>query len=314
MSSEFRSIGKTGIMISPVAMGCWPIAGLSSLNVNDKDSLATLEAALDSGVNFFDTAYSYGLNGESERLIARAFAGKNSPVIATKCGLHRDAKGIHINNDPGRMRKEVETSLKRLKREQVELLYLHAPDKSRPIEESAETMALFKKEGKTRSIGVSNFNLKQLETFHKICPISAVQPPFNMIQRGIEADILPWCADRQISVMVYYPLLKGFLAGRLPREHRFAAGDRRADYPMFQGEKWEKNHQLLDGLKEIAKKICKSVGQVSINWTINRKGVTAALCGARQPWQIRDTAGAMGWSLMQEEIAKIEDLIQRAAH
>lgn len=307
LPADLRPLGSTGIRISPVALGCWPIAGMTSLDVNETDSLATLHAALDAGINFLDTAYAYGPNGESERLIARAIAGRRTEVvIATKGGIAWDAAGQRvIDGRPQTLRRQCDESLRRLNVECVELLYLHAPDPKTPLAESAAALAALQQAGKTKSIGASNFTLPQLQEFHAVCPIAAFQPPYNMLQREIERDTLPWCRGRGIAVCIYWPLMKGLLAGKLPRDHVFQPRDGRAKYPMFQGVEWQKNQDFLDELRSIAAEIGKTVSQVVVNWTINQPGITAALCGAKRPEQIRETAGALGWQLSPPQLARI---------
>ena len=308
-----RKLGQTDICVSPVAMGVWPISGMTSLNVNDADSLATLRAAMDAGVNFFDSAYCYGANGESSRLIARALgAHRDEVVIATKCGLHwnEDRKMTH-DARLETLKRECEEELRRLETDRVELLYLHAPDPDVPVEESAEALKGLLDQGNARSIGVSNFSVEQMAAFHAVCPITAAQPPYNMIMRGIEADVIPWCRDNGVSVCPYWPLMKGLLAGKLSRDHVFDSKDGRAKYPMFQGEEWLKNQDLVDELREIAGEIGKSVSQVAINWTIHQPGITSALCGAKRAMQIEESAGAMGWELTAEQQAKIDAALER---
>jgi len=286
---------------------------MTSLNVNESDSLATLHAAVDAGVNFFDTAYAYGPAGESERLIARAFAGRrHDAIIATKGGIEWDAAGQRvIDGRPQTLLRQCEESLRRLNTDCVELLYLHAPDPNTPLVESAAALLRLKQAGKARAIGASNFSLAQLEAFHAVCPLAAFQPPYNMLQRGIERDTLPWCRQRRIAVCIYWPLMKGLLAGRLPRDYVFQAGDGRAKYPMFQGAEWQKNQDFLDELRAVAAEIGKSVAQVVVNWTIHQPGITAALCGAKRPEQIRETAGAMGWRLTTGQLQRIDAALAR---
>ena len=301
-------------MVTPVAMGCWPITGMTSVDVNRDDSLATLQAAFDAGINFFDTAYMYGANGESERMIAEVLGKhRDEIVIATKCGLHWDENLQRaFDGAPATLRRECEESLRRLNTDRVELLYLHAPDPNCPLEESAGVLKELMEEGKTRSIGVSNFTVPQLEAFHRVCPISAFQPPFNMLQRQIELDTLPWCRQRGVSTMVYWPLMKGLLAGRIPRDYQFAPDDGRAKYPMFQGDEFKRNQDFLDHLREVANAIGKTVAQVVVNWTLLRDGITVALCGAKRAYQIEETAGAMGWELTDAQLQKIaQALAQR---
>jgi aryl-alcohol dehydrogenase-like predicted oxidoreductase len=297
--------------VSPVALGCWPIAGMTSLNVNDPDSLATIRACFDCGINFLDTAYVYGPHGQSERLIAQAVQGRRAElVIATKVGFHWDEKLVRqADARPATVRREFETSLRRLNTNHVELLYLHAPDGAIPIEQSAEELLKIKESGKARAIGISNATLAEIQAFDKVCSLSAVQPAYNMLQREIEQDILPWCRERQISVIVYWPLMKGLLAGKLPRNYVFDPKDGRAKYPMFQGAEWQKNQDLVDKLRTIADSAGKTLAQLVVNWTIHQPGITVALCGAKRPDQILETAGAMGWRLTDEQNRQIEEAL-----
>lgn len=303
-----RPLGQTDIQVTPLAMGCWPISGITSINVTEAASLATLEAALDAGINFFDTAYAYGYEGESERMIGRALGHRRDEiVIATKGGIHYgpDRKQGR-DGTPATLKRECEESLRRLGTDRVELLYLHAPDPNVPLAESAGALKELLDVGKTRSVGLSNASAAQLAEFHVVCPLTAYQPHYNMLQREIEASQLPWCAEHGVSIASYWPLMKGLLAGKLPRDHVFDPRDGRQKYPMFHGEEWRKNQDLLDRLRPIAAEAGKSVAQLVLNWTIHRPGITVALCGAKRPDQIRDNAGGMGWQLTPDQLAKID--------
>jgi len=308
-----RRLGKTDLMISPVALGCWPIAGMTSLDVNDQDSLATLSACHDLGINFLDTAYCYGPKGESERLIGQAIGHlRDKFVIATKGGVHWNSVGERvIDGSPERLQRECEESLQRLGTDYVDLLYLHAPDPAVPLEASAGALRQLLEQGKARAIGVSNFSVAQLIAFHDVCPITAHQPPFNMLQRGIEADTLPWCVKHEVSTVSYWPLMKGLLAGKMARDHVFAPGDGRAKYPMFQGDEWQKNQDFVDELRRIAMSIGRTVAEVVVSWTIHRPGITAALCGAKRAIQIQETAGALGFVLSDDDHRAIDKALQR---
>ncbi len=305
---DYRRLGTTGIEISEVALGCWPIAGLTSPGANDEDSLATIRACFELGINHLDTAYCYGRAGESEELIRRALGGRREEmVIATKGGLHwgPDGKQAH-DASPATLRRQCEESLRRLGTDRAELLYLHAPDPQVPVAESAGALKRLLEEGKTRSVGVSNVTLPQLEEFAAECPLAAYQPPYSMLQRQIEADTLPWCRGHGVAVIVYWPLMKGLLAGKLGRDHVFAASDSRRKYPMFQGREWLKNHDLLDQLRAIARAAGHTVAELVVNWTIHQAGITAALCGAKRPEQIRETASGAGWRLTDEQLGRID--------
>jgi aryl-alcohol dehydrogenase-like predicted oxidoreductase len=307
---EPRPIGDTGIHVTPVAMGCWPITGITSVDVSEAAGLATLQAAVDAGINFFDTAYCYGYDGESERMIARALGHRRDEiVIASKAGLHWIDRRQHRDARPETIRRECDESLRRLSTDRIDLYYLHAPDPNTPLEETAGAFRELREAGKVRSVGVSNVTVEMLETFHAVCPLAACQPHYNMLQREIEADVLPWCVEHGVSLMVYWPLMKGLLAGKLARDHQFDPRDGRAKYPMFRGEEWRKNQDFLDTLRPIAAEVGRTVAQVVINWTIQQPGITAALCGAKRPEQIRDNAAAMEWKLSAEQLARIDRAI-----
>ena len=308
--ADLRTIGTTDIQITPVAMGCWPIAGITSVDVSETSSLKTLESAFYSGINFFDTAYCYGYEGESERMIARALGHRRDDVvIATKGGIHWKDRVQQKDGRPETLKRQCEESLARLNTDRVELYYHHAPDPDVPVAESATAFRELLDEGKIQSVGVSNYNVQQLEEFAAVCPLSAFQPHFNMLQREIEEAEVPWCRENNVSVMVYWPLMKGLLAGKLSRDHKFDPKDGRQKYPMFQGEEWEKNQDFIDVLRGIAENVGRSVADVVINWTIHRPGIAVALCGAKRPEQIQETAGAMNWSLSTEQTEAINEAI-----
>jgi len=308
---QLRALGTTDLRVSPVALGTWPIAGISSLVVNDADSLATVAACFEQGINFLDTAYCYGYEGESEKLIRQALGERrNEMVLATKGGVHWDRERNRVQDArPDTLRRECEESLRRLGTDRIELFYLHAPDPNMPVAESAGAIRDLVDEGKVLAAGASNVTVDQIEEFHAVCPLAALQPPYNMLQRGIEREIVPWCQRHDVSLMVFWPLMKGLLAGRMQRDHQLAPNDTRRNYPMFQGEEWQKNQDFLDELRAIADEVGKSVAQVVINWTIHQPGITTALCGAKRPEQIRETADAMNWQLSAEHREKIEAAI-----
>jgi aryl-alcohol dehydrogenase-like predicted oxidoreductase len=308
-AEERRRLGRTDLAVSPVSLGCWPIAGVTSVDVNDADSVATIRASLDAGVNFLDTAYCYGPEGESERLIRRGLDGvpRDRVVIATKGGIHYNAaRQQEQDARPETLARECDESLARLGVDHVDLYYLHAPDPKVPLAESAGAVRRLVDGGKARCAGASNCSLEQLREFHAECPLAAVQLPYNMLQRDIEEDTVPWCREQQISVTVYWPLMKGLLAGRLARDAVLDERDARRKYPMYHGAEWEKNQDFVDALRRVAAGAGRTVAQVVVNWTIRQPGITAALCGAKRAWQIEETAGAMGWRLAADELAAID--------
>jgi aryl-alcohol dehydrogenase-like predicted oxidoreductase len=308
---ELRPLGNTGIQVSEIAMGCWPIAGMTSPNIREADAIAAIRECFDLGINHLDTAYMYGRSGESEQLIAQALGHRREEmVIATKSGLHWSADGKQMHDArPATLRGQCEESLRRLRTDHIELLYLHAPDENVPVAESAEGLKRLLDEGKTRAVGASNLNVAQLDEFITACPLAAFQPPYNMLMRQIEADTLPWCRQHGVAVLVYWPLLKGLLAGRLTRDYVFGPDDSRHKYPMFQGEERRKNHDFVDRLRTIAEAAGRTVLELVVNWTIHQPGITSALCGVKRPEQIRECAGGSGWQLTTEQIAAIDQAL-----
>lgn len=310
---QLRQIGTTDIFVTPVAMGCWPITGITSVDVTVDQSLATLQAAFDGGIRFFDTAYVYGYDGESEKMIAQVLGPhRDEIVIATKCGLEWDEnKKQKRDASPAAIRQQCEESLQRLQADVIDLYYLHAPDPDVPLAESAGAIKELLDEGKIRAAGVSNFkSIAQYEEFHKVCPISADQPHYNMLQREIEDEQLPWCQANNVSVMVYWPLMKGFLAGKLKRDHVWDPKDGRQKYPIFQGDQWDKTHDFVDKLRAIADELEITLPQLVIAWTIQRPGINAALCGAKRPEQITETLAAMDIELRQDILDRIWQAIE----
>jgi aryl-alcohol dehydrogenase-like predicted oxidoreductase len=286
---------------------------MTSLDVNEQDSRATIDAALAAGINFLDTAYCYGTDGDSERLIGQAIRGRRDKVvIATKGGLHWGPNGERVfDGSRERLHRECRESLRRLQINCIDLYYLHAPDPNRPVAEAAAAFAELQAAGLIRAAGVSNFTVPQVREFHAICPVAAVQPPYNMLQRQIEVDLVPFCVEHEIGLCIYWPLLKGLLAGKLPRDYVFRPGDGRAKYVMFQGEEWQRNQDLLDDLRQIAGASNKTVAQLVVQWTLAQPGVTSALCGAKRPDQILESAAALEGEISPHELAQINAALVR---
>lgn len=309
---KLRRLGSSDLLVSSIGLGCWPIAGVTSLDVNAEDSLKTLRAAMDAGINFLDTAHSYGIDGESETLIGQAIQGRRDKVvIATKGGLQRVGKGQAHDARPETLLRECDESLQRLQTEFIDLYYLHAPDPKVPPAESAGAIQQMIDSGKVRYAGASNLKISQLDEFRAACQITAVQPHYNMLQREIEADVVPWCLQHNVGLCVYWPLMKGLLAGRLPRDHKFVDADGRKKYPMFQGEEWQKNQDFMDNMKAIAADVGCPVSQLVLAWTIRQPSITSALCGAKRAWQIEETAAAIKLDLTDDTLAKIATALEK---
>jgi len=300
--SNRRQLGNSTLAVSPVSLGTWPMAGVTSLDINDADSIATLRACAELGINFIDTAYCYGPNGESENLVRQALAdSRDDFVLATKCGIHYDAKGNQTGDArPETIFSECDESLRRMGTNRIDLYYLHSPDPNVLVAESAGAIRDLIAAGKVRYAGTSNCSLEQIQEFHTACPLTAVQLPYNMLQRDIEQQTVPWCREQNVAVIVYWALMKGLLAGRLDNLDKLAENDSRRKYPMYQGEEWEKNQAFVARLQKIALECDKTVAQLVVNWTIHQPGITVALCGAKRPWQLEETAAAMTWQLTEE--------------
>ena len=295
MTVPLRRLGQADLWVSPVALGCWPLAGITSGALTDEAAVAVIDAALEAGVNHLDTAYAYGRGGESERRIALAVRNRRDQVVlATKVGVYWDQDGgLQRTGSPELLRRHFEESLRRLEVASVDLLYWHAPAEDAPLAETAGFFREVLAEGKTRAVGVSNLTVDQMETFAAQCPIAACQVRYNRLQREIEADVLPWCRAHGVSVVAYEPLALGLLTGKFARDHVFAENDWRRRSPLVVGDAWTRNLDEVERLRGLAAASGCSVAQWAVGWTITRPGVAVALCGAKRPDQIRETAQAM---------------------
>jgi len=296
MNTLPRAVGRSGLEVGPLGLGCWPLSGMTRSGITPAAAVATVAAALDAGIVHLDTAYCYGEEGESEQAIARAIVGRRreNAVIASKCGIHWEpGRKQCVDGRPERIREEVEVSLTRLGTDHVDLLYLHAPDPTIPIEESAGALSQLLAAGKTRAVGVSNVSLAQLERFTAACPLAACQMHFNMLQREISAEILPWCHSHGVAMFVYWPLMKGLLAGRMPRDLVFPTTDSRHKYPMFTGEEFQRNLDFVDALRPVAMRLGCELPDLVLAWTAEQPGITCVLFGATSPEQVKTNARAL---------------------
>ncbi|MDK2896628.1 MAG: hypothetical protein PWP04_748 [Candidatus Atribacteria bacterium] len=310
---QTRTLGWTEVKLTTVGLGTWAIGGgnweFAWGPQNDQESIETIHQALDMGINWIDTAAVYGL-GHSEEIVGRAIKGmKERPFIATKCGRVWDDQGrITGNLTRESVRREAENSLRRLGVEVIDLFQIHWPDPDYQIEEGWATIADLIKEGKIRYGGVSNFNVEQLKRIQKIHPVASLQPPYSMLRREAEKELFPYCAEQHIGVIVYSPMQKGLLTGKITPERvkNFAPDDHRRNDSMFQEPQLSSNLKLVEKLRSIAEKEGRSVAQLAIAWVLRRPEVTAAIVGARRPDQIKETAPAGDWSLSPQIIEAIE--------
>ena len=299
MDDAARPLGNTGLAVGPFGLGCWPLAGMTREGITRETAEATVAAALECGIRHLDTAYCYGAEGESERAIAAAVGTARAEVfIAGKCGIHwAPGRTQVVDGSPERLRREVGESLERLRTDHLDLLYLHAPDPRVPIEESIGALARLHAEGLTRSIGVSNVGLEQLRRAAGAGPVAAVQLPYNMLQREIEAEIVPWCLSEGVAVIAYWPLMKGLLAGSMDRERTFPASDSRHKYPMFNGAEFQRNLDFVDVIRGEATRLGRPIADVVLAWTAEQPGITSVLFGATAPEQVRVNASALTCTL-----------------
>lgn len=313
--NSLRQLGKSELWVSTVGFGCWPIAGISSLEVTDEWSVKTLHAAFDAGINFFDTAYSYGYDGEADRLLRMALSDRRDRVVlASKVGSHYDGDRRRVvDGRPAILIDQAAKILKRLNIEQIDLLYLHQPDPGVAIEESAGAIAEIVARGWARYAAVSNVNDDELRRFHATCPVIAVQPPFNMLQQESWLPIREFCIQHSISAVCYWVLMKGLLAGKLPRDYQFDPRDRRLTYAIYQGEQWERSQDFLDQLRGLSLELGCTVSQLVIAWTIRQPGIAVALCGAKRPEQIEETARASALQLDDATMNRIESWLNELA-
>ena len=320
---QTKQLGKSTVEITPVGFGAWAIGGsgwqFSWGAQNDQDSLAAIARALELGVNWIDTAAVYGL-GHSEEVIGRAIQGWSGPkpYIFTKCGLRWDAKGnVDKVFSPESIRREAEDSLRRLQLEIIDLYQIHwPPDPDSPqLEEAWSTLAELKQEGKVRWIGVSNFNVSQLRRARKIAPVTSLQAPYSILNRAIEEDILPYCLHEGIGVIVYSPMASGLLSGAMTRERaaKLPKDDWRHNDPEFREPKLSRNLELVERLREIARRHSRSPGEVAIAWTLRNPAVTGAIVGARNARQAGGVMLAGNLRLSDKEVNEIEEFSEESA-
>ena len=308
-----KTLGKTDLDITPVGFGAWAIGGGGWAYgwgaQEDSESIAAIQRALDLGVNWIDTAAVYGL-GHSEEVVARALKGRSSrPYVFTKCSLVWDAqRNISNRLKADSIRREVEDSLRRLQVEVIDLYQIHWPNPDQDIEEGWTTLAELQREGKLRWIGVSNFNVAQMRRAQAIAPIASLQPPYSLLNRGVEEEILPFCLANDIGVIVYSPMASGLLTGAMTRERiaNFPEDDWRRNNAEFQEPRLSRNLQLVERLRAIGQRYGRTPGEVAIAWTLRQPAVTAAIVGARRPSQIDGIIGAAEFRLNEEEIAELD--------
>jgi aryl-alcohol dehydrogenase-like predicted oxidoreductase len=317
-----RKLGNSDMNITTVGFGSWA-AGGSGWDFawgaqDDADSIAAIHRALDLGVNWIDTAAVYGI-GHSEEIVAtslKEWRGRK-PYIFTKCALHWDAQGhVSKNHKRDSILKECEDSLKRLKVDTIDLYQVHWPpeDNGPEVEGSWQTMANLQKQGKVRWIGVSNYTVDQMKRIAKIAPVTSNQPPYSMLRRKIESDVLPHCQENGIGILAYSPMHSGMLTGSMTRERaeNLPTNDWRKGKPEFREPRLSKNLALVDRLRVIAKRHGRSPGEVAVAWVVRNPAVTGAIVGARNAKQAEGVMCSGEYQLTPEDVAEIESAVAAA--
>jgi aryl-alcohol dehydrogenase-like predicted oxidoreductase len=312
-----RLLGNSDMQITRIGFGAWAIGGgdwqFAWGHQEDDESVAAIERALDLGINWIDTAAIYGL-GHSEEVVARALKhSSHKPYIFTKCSMRwDDDRKIYRSLKAASVREEVEASLRRLKIDVIDLYQIHWPDPDAEIEEGWTAMAKLQQEGKVRYLGVSNFNVAQMQRAAKIAPITSLQPPYSLIDRRVEEEILPWCQKHGVGVINYSPMASGLLTGKMTAERiaKMPQDDWRRRNAQFQSPKLEKNLALVEELRKIGERQGVEPGVVAVAYTLHDPAVTAAIVGARRADQVDGTIAAARFSLSESEYRQLRDFVE----
>jgi aryl-alcohol dehydrogenase-like predicted oxidoreductase len=311
MNMERTGIPGTSLKVSPVAIGTWAIGGWMWGGTDEAQSIATIRAAFEHGINIVDTAPVYGF-GRSEEIVGRAIAeaGLRSDVlIATKAGLQWEGGRVSRNASRARIMREVEDSLRRLRTDYIDVYQVHWPDPLTTIEETADAMHMLFAQGKIRAIGVSNFSVGQMERFRRVAPLHVLQPPYNLFERGIETDLLPYCRQNKIAMLGYGALCRGLLSGRMHANTAFDGDDLRRTDPKFIQPRFAQYLAAVAQLDRVAQRFGKRVIHLAVRWMLDQ-GITTALWGARHPDQLQPVDEVIGWSLDASAKAEIERILR----
>jgi aryl-alcohol dehydrogenase-like predicted oxidoreductase len=308
-----RKLGENGPFLTEIGFGAWAIGGPWEFGwgpVDDEQSVKAVHLALDLGINWIDTAAVYGL-GHSEDVVARALKGiRKNVFIATKCGMiWDDCRKVKIHASPESIQKEIDNSLKRLQTDYIDLYQIHWSDPETSVEDSWGLLTRLKEQGKVRYIGVCNYDVPLLEKCRAIAPVQSLQPPYNLLRRKIEKDILPYCLKHNIGVVAYSPMQAGLLTGKFDL-NKVAADDWRRKNMYYQEPFLSKVLQFIESIRPIAMKYKKTVGQLTVAWVLNHPAVTSAIVGARTAEQVEGNVGASGFKLSTEDIQVIEEELQ----
>jgi aryl-alcohol dehydrogenase-like predicted oxidoreductase len=317
---ELRQLGNSDLHLTRVGFGAWAIGGgnweFAWGAQDDDESVRTIEHALDLGINWIDTAAVYGL-GHSEEIVAKALRHvARKPYVFTKCSMRwTEDRKIYRSLKAGSVQQEVEASLARLRVDAIDLYQIHWPNPDDEIEEGWEALARLKEQGKLRYIGVSNFNVAQIKRAQAIAPVTSLQPPYSLLNRNAEAELLPYCLEHNIGVINYSPMVSGLLTGKMTAERiqSLPEDDWRKRSPNFKEPKLSRNLELVELLREIGAAHGVEPGAVAVAWTLKNPAITAAIVGARRPDQVAGTLAAASLNLEHQQIARLEDFLKANA-
>ncbi len=310
---EAIELDGSGVAVSRIGLGTWAIGGWQWGGTDEKQSVATIQAAVERGITLIDTAPVYGF-GRSEEIVGKAIeegALRDRVEIATKVGLNWKDGKVFRDSRPERIRQEVEDSLRRLRTDVIDLYQVHWPDLETDLEVTAHTLDGLRQEGKIRAIGVSNFSPEQMDAFRAAAPLASVQPPYNLFERDIEADVLPYAVKSGLTVVSYGALCRGLLSGRMSTGRAFEGDDLRQSDPKFVGERFRRNLAAVEELKTLAReRFGKSVLALAVRWVLDQ-GPTVALWGARRPDQLEPVDEIDGWHLDEDTRREIDAILKR---
>jgi len=312
---ETQKFGNTDIQVTPVGLGTWAIGGWMWGGTDEAQSIDTIHRAIDKGIGLIDTAPVYGF-GRSEEIVGRALANgrRDRIALATKVALNwnDDQDKVWRDATASRIEREVEDSLKRLQTDRIDIYQVHWPDPKTPMDETARALEKLYKAGKIRAIGVSNFTPSQMDELQTSIPLHSLQPPYNLFERDIEQEILPYCRENGIATITYGGLCRGLLTGKMREDTQFTGDDLRKNDPKFQGDRYRQYLNAVAELDAFAReRYQKNVLALALRWLVDQPGVTTALWGARRPEQLDPVDDIEGWSLDAQAMTAIDDILRR---
>lgn len=312
---ETRTFGNTDIQVTPIGLGTWAIGGWMWGGTDEAQSVDTIHRAIDKGIGLIDTAPVYGF-GRSEEIVGKALANgrRDQVALATKVALNwnDDQDKVWRDATASRIEREVEDSLKRLQTDRIDIYQVHWPDSKTPMEETTRALENLYQAGKIRAIGVSNFTPSQMDELQKTVPLHSLQPPYNLFEREIEQEVLPYCRENDIATITYGGLCRGLLTGKMREDTQFTGDDLRKSDPKFQGDRYRQYLKAVAELDAFAReRYQKNVLALALRWLVDQPGVTTALWGARRPEQLDPVGEIDGWSLDEDAMAAIDDILAR---